>query len=90
MANFQGPVNLGRFKDSIGCVTPVLAQAEIIHQSESTSKPKCVALANHSMELILRVFRTWPQMLAEGFQLPSIFHSTHFASPAKQSVWNEI
>ncbi|KAF7893859.1 hypothetical protein EAF00_007373 [Botryotinia globosa] len=31
------------------------------------------------MELIFRVFRTWPQMLAEGFQLPPIFHSTRFA-----------
>ncbi|KAJ5659166.1 hypothetical protein N7507_005617 [Penicillium longicatenatum] len=68
------------FKDSISCV---LAQAESIHQSESTSERTCVALANHSMELIFRVFRTWPQMLAEGFQLPPIFHSTHFASPAK-------
>ncbi|TGO67075.1 hypothetical protein BOTNAR_0048g00050 [Botryotinia narcissicola] len=43
------------------------------------TKPNSAALANHSMELIFRVFRTWPQMLAEGFQLPPIFHSTHFA-----------
>jgi hypothetical protein len=35
------------------------------------------ALAHHSMELIFRVLRTWPQMLAEEFQLPPIFHSTH-------------
>jgi hypothetical protein len=35
------------------------------------------ALANHSMELIFRVLRSWPRMLAEDFQLPPIFHSTH-------------
>lgn len=32
------------------------------------------------MELIFRVLRTWPHMLAEEFQLPPIFHSTQFAS----------
>lgn len=37
-----------------------------------------IALANHSMELIFRVCCTWPQMLAEGFQLPPIFHTAHF------------
>lgn len=33
-------------------------------------------LARHSMELVLRVLRTWPGMLAEEFQLPPIFHHT--------------
>ncbi|OKL55961.1 hypothetical protein UA08_08586 [Talaromyces atroroseus] len=48
-------------------------------QSQPSSDPSSVALANHSMELIFRVLRTWPRMLAEDFQLPPIFHSTHFA-----------
>ncbi|TEY40736.1 hypothetical protein BOTCAL_0424g00050 [Botryotinia calthae] len=46
---------------------------------QSSPESNSIALANHSMELIFRVFRTWPQMLAEGFQLPPIFHTTHFA-----------
>ncbi|KUJ18407.1 uncharacterized protein LY89DRAFT_47862 [Mollisia scopiformis] len=33
-------------------------------------------LAKHSMQVLLRVFRTWPCMLAKGFQYPPIFHNT--------------
>ena len=33
-------------------------------------------LAQHSMEIMLRVFRTWPRMMAKGTQLPPIIHST--------------
>ncbi|KAJ5339384.1 hypothetical protein N7452_006112 [Penicillium brevicompactum] len=32
------------------------------------------ALANHSMEFIFRVLRSWPRMLAEEFQTPPLFH----------------
>ncbi|KEY65635.1 hypothetical protein S7711_07884 [Stachybotrys chartarum IBT 7711] len=38
-------------------------------------------LARHSMELVLRVLRTWPGMLAEEFQLPPIFHYTQHNTP---------
>lgn len=62
----EGISELGRLKD----VPSIVLQPS----PESNS----VALANHSMELIFRVFRTWPQMLAEGFQLPPIFHFTRF------------
>lgn len=31
-------------------------------------------LAKHSMQTLLRVLRTWPCMLAKGFQFPPIFH----------------
>lgn len=31
-------------------------------------------LARHSMQVLLRVFRTWPSMLAKGYQYPPIFH----------------
>lgn len=31
-------------------------------------------LAKHSMQSLLRIFRTWPGMLAKGYQYPLIFH----------------
>jgi hypothetical protein len=31
-------------------------------------------LARHSMQVMLRVFRTWPCMMAKGFQFPPVFH----------------
>lgn len=34
------------------------------------------ALAKHSMELIFRILRTWPEMLADEFQTPPLFHVT--------------
>lgn len=49
------------------------------NQPQFTPQSSSIDLANHSMELIFRVFRTWPQMLAEEFQQPPIFHSTHFS-----------
>ncbi|KAJ6031018.1 hypothetical protein N7540_001750 [Penicillium herquei] len=48
-------------------------------QLQNYSEVSSAALANHSMELIFRVLRTWPRMLAEEFQIPPIFHFTHFA-----------
>ncbi|KAH9885512.1 hypothetical protein F4778DRAFT_505289 [Xylariomycetidae sp. FL2044] len=36
------------------------------------------ALLDHSMRSIFRLFRTWPGMLAKGFQLPPIMHSFQF------------
>jgi hypothetical protein len=33
-------------------------------------------LARHSMETMLRVFRSWPRMMAKKTQLPPIIHST--------------
>ncbi|KAJ5772652.1 hypothetical protein N7520_003181 [Penicillium odoratum] len=50
-----------------------------LHHFESPSQTDAVALSNHSMELIFRVLRSWPRMLAEEFQLPPLFHSTHIA-----------
>lgn len=35
-----------------------------------------LALATHSMELLFRVLRTWPKMLADEFQVPPLFHPT--------------
>jgi hypothetical protein len=32
-------------------------------------------LARHSMDMMLRIFRTWPRMVAKGIQLPPIIHS---------------
>lgn len=32
------------------------------------------ALINHSMEFLFRTFRSWPRMMAQGFQLPPLFH----------------
>ncbi|KAL3475454.1 hypothetical protein BJX99DRAFT_259400 [Aspergillus californicus] len=37
------------------------------------------ALANHSMEFIFRVLRSWPRMLAEEFQTPPLIHHTQIA-----------
>jgi hypothetical protein len=37
-------------------------------------------LIYNSMELILRVLRSWPGMLAEGFQLPPLFHHSQFSA----------
>ena len=50
---------------------------------DSEEVTNSAALANHSMELIFRVLRTWPRMLAEEFQLPPIFHSSHIAPNKK-------
>jgi hypothetical protein len=33
-------------------------------------------LTKHSMQTLLRVLRTWPSMIARGFQLPPIFHNS--------------
>jgi hypothetical protein len=33
-------------------------------------------LAKHSMQVLLRLFRTWPRMVVKGFQLPPIFHQS--------------
>jgi hypothetical protein len=51
-------------------ISPLTAQPGLPADTNS------IALANHSMELIFRVLRTWPKMLAEEFQIPPLFHST--------------
>lgn len=83
----QAPQHMGLellpFNDSISCVTPGNAESGLNNRLELSSDSTSIALANHSMELILRVFRTWPQMLADGFQIPPIFHSTHLPSQMK-------
>ncbi|KAJ5273169.1 hypothetical protein N7478_008294 [Penicillium angulare] len=71
------------FMDPITCASPGFAQSGLSQEYESIFDSNSVALANHSMELIFRVLRTWPQMLAEGFQDPPIFHSTQLSSQAK-------
>ncbi|KAJ5205289.1 hypothetical protein N7472_001737 [Penicillium cf. griseofulvum] len=62
---------------STGCDTPELIRAisPLTAQPGLPADTNSIALANHSMELIFRVFRTWPKMLAEEFQLPPLFHS---------------
>ncbi|OQE34814.1 hypothetical protein PENCOP_c015G08947 [Penicillium coprophilum] len=64
---------------SSGCNTPELVRgiSPPAPQSSSPVATNSIALANHSMELIFRVLRTWPKMLAEEFQIPPLFHSTH-------------
>lgn len=87
----QAPQHMGLgllpFNDSISCATPGIADSESESGSNQrlglSSDSNSIALANHSMELIFRVFRTWPQMLADGFQIPPIFHSTHLPSQMK-------
>lgn len=46
----------------------------------STAESPAAALANHSMEFIFRVLRSWPRMLAEGFQTPPFMHHSHIAN----------
>jgi hypothetical protein len=38
------------------------------------------ALPRHSMDYLFRVMRTWPRMIARGFQLPPIFHHSQTIS----------
>ena len=40
-------------------------------------------LVRHSMELILRILRTWPRMLAKDIQLPPIIHATQVSEQFK-------
>lgn len=68
------------YNDYVSFASSDLIQTQSNLQLEPKSEPNSVALANHSMEFIFRVCRTWPQMLADGFQIPPIFHPTHLAS----------
>jgi hypothetical protein len=34
-------------------------------------------LVQHSMETLLKVIKTWPKMLAKGFQVPPMLHVSH-------------
>jgi hypothetical protein len=34
-------------------------------------------LVRHSMQTLLRVIKTWPHILAKGFQTPPVLHHTH-------------
>jgi hypothetical protein len=40
------------------------------------------ALTRNSMELIFRVLRTWPRMIADEFQFPPLFHHTQVGKTA--------
>ncbi|EKV04536.1 hypothetical protein PDIG_88520 [Penicillium digitatum PHI26] len=61
------------------CETPGLNRATLPPnpRSGSPADTNSTSLAKHSMELIFRVLRTWPIMLAEEFQHPPLFHLTH-------------
>ncbi|KAJ5691540.1 hypothetical protein N7488_012275 [Penicillium malachiteum] len=63
------------------CISPERESSDRTSFSQLQTHPELgpAALANHSMEFIFQVLRTWPRMLAEEFQLPPIFHVTHFA-----------
>lgn len=76
-----GSAELFSLNNSSGCDTPELIRATPPPNplSGSPADTNSIALANHSMELIFRVLRTWPEMLAEEFQLPPLFHSTQIA-----------
>lgn len=73
---------LKNFDHSHGSMSSEYGQSNPVPfiQPQPTPDSSSIALANHSMELIFRVLRTWPRMLAEEFQLPPIFHSTHFVA----------
>lgn len=83
----QAPHNMGLellpFNDSVSCTNSMLTESGSNQRLGPSADSNSIALANHSMELIFRIFRTWPQMLADGFQIPPIFHSTHLASQTK-------
>ncbi|PYI27965.1 hypothetical protein BP00DRAFT_352283, partial [Aspergillus indologenus CBS 114.80] len=46
---------------------------------DPTSVSPAAALANHSMEFIFRVLRSWPRMLAGDFQTPPFLHHSYIA-----------
>ncbi|KAL4780575.1 hypothetical protein BJX76DRAFT_337562 [Aspergillus varians] len=56
-------------KHSGGLLSPLV--------SPNPSVDDTAALVNHSMELIFRVLRAWPRMLAEEFQYPPLIHHSH-------------
>jgi hypothetical protein len=81
--NFRPPqrtVDPGIFSlgNSNEAESPELIQAiSLPHgRHDQQADPNSLALARHSMELIFRVLKSWPKMLAEEFQLPPLFHST--------------
>ncbi|KAL4733633.1 hypothetical protein BDV11DRAFT_213617 [Aspergillus similis] len=47
--------------------------------AQPAAESPAAALANHSMEFIFRVLRSWPRMLAENFQTPPFIHHSHVA-----------
>ncbi|KAI5918106.1 hypothetical protein F4810DRAFT_604810 [Camillea tinctor] len=47
-------------------------------------------LVNHSAQTVLRVFRSWPRMLARGIQLPPIIHFLQFREGAPRPLANCI
>ncbi|OGE53748.1 hypothetical protein PENARI_c007G09280 [Penicillium arizonense] len=65
--------------DNNECESPELIRAISLPPGRHSPSvdTNSIALARHSMELIFRVLKSWPKMLAEEFQLPPLFHSTH-------------
>ncbi|KAH8666355.1 hypothetical protein BX600DRAFT_270749 [Xylariales sp. PMI_506] len=52
--------------------------------------PDTRQLVQHSMRTIFRVLRSWPRMLAKGFQLPPIMHFSQFKSGTLRPLANCI
>lgn len=67
--------------DSAGVYPPELMNeiSSSLPLPRSTAESPAVALANHSMEFIFRILRSWPRMIAEGFQTPPFIHHSHVA-----------
>jgi hypothetical protein len=42
-------------------------------------------LTRHSMEVLLRIFRTWPRMMAKGIRVPPLIHSTQVPGIAEST-----
>jgi hypothetical protein len=50
------------------------SSAWLLWPNESTHN---APLVRHSMQTLLRVIKTWPHILAKGFQTPPVLHHTH-------------
>lgn len=52
----------------------LIGQGDPWYMTSLNTQETTPPLAKHSMQVLLRVFRTWPCMVAKGFQYPPIFH----------------
>ncbi|KAI0554071.1 hypothetical protein F4679DRAFT_529369 [Xylaria curta] len=48
------------------------------------------ALVEHSVQTLLRAFRSWPRMLAKGIQLPPVIHFFQFCCDGKRDFGGPI